>query len=252
MKFPTLFKLRCNLPAASALAALLLFVFVMQSTAQSSAQSATQSAVSSAPVQNVQEKDTIVFSASSMTGSTSETNEYTRLQGGARIQTNTLDIKADSIQLSGSNYRSIIAEKNVEGADNEGGFTFTCNSLRYDRETKITVLEGAVAMHDTKNDVHVKAEYVEYKQATETALIQINVEITQENSVCTSAFAVYRKKIQMLELSGSPRVTESDNVFRAQEIVFNLDTKEITLDGKVSGTVIDKKENGGTSSESGT
>jgi len=95
-------------------------------------------------------------------------------------------------------------------------------------------------------------EYVEYNQATETALIQINVEITQENSVCTSAFAVYRKKIQMLELSGSPRVTESDNVFRAQEIVFNLDTKEITLDGKVSGTVIDKKENGGTSSESGT
>ena len=227
---------------ASALAALLFFAFTMPSTAQSS----TQSAVSSTPVP---EKDTIVFSASSMTGSTSETNEYTRLQGNARIQTNTLDIKADSIQLSGADYRTITAEQNVDGADNEGGFTFTCNSLRYDRETKITVLEGAVAMHDTKNDVHVKAEYVEYNQATETALIQINVEITQEKSVCTSAFAVYRKKIQMLELSGSPQVTEDDNVFRAQEIVFNLDTKEITLDGKVSGTVIDKKENGGTSSE---
>ena len=227
---------------ASALAALLFFAFTMPSTAQS----ATQSAVSSTPVP---EKDTIVFSASSMTGSTSETNEYTRLQGNARIQTNTLDIKADSIQLSGADYRTITAEQNVDGADNEGGFTFTCNSLRYDRETKITVLEGAVAMHDTKNDVHVKAEYVEYNQATETALIQINVEITQEKSVCTSAFAVYRKKIQMLELSGSPQVTEDDNVFRAQEIVFNLDTKEITLDGKVSGTVIDKKENGGTSSE---
>ena len=249
MNFPPLFKLRCNLPAVSTLAGFLFFAFALPGTAQNATQSATQSASLSTPVP---EKDTIVFSASSMTGSTSETNEYTRLQGGARIQTNTLDIKADSIQLSGSNYRSIIAEKNVEGADTEGGFTFTCNSLRYDRETKITVLEGAVAMHDTKNDVHVKAEYIEYNQATETALIQINVEITQENSVCTSAFAVYRKKIQMLELSGSPRVTESDNVFRAQEIVFNLDTKEITLDGKVSGTVIDKKENGGTSSESGT
>jgi hypothetical protein len=226
---------------ASALAGLLFFAFALPGAAQNATQSATQSAP-------VPEKDTIVFSASSMIGSTSETNEYTRLQGGARIQTNTLDIKADSIQLSGSNYRSIIAEKNVEGADTEGGFTFTCNSLRYDRETKITVLEGAVAMHDTKNDVHVKAEYVEYNQTTETALIQINVEITQEKSVCTSAFAVYRKKVQMLELSGSPRVTEGDNVFRAQEIVFNLDTKEITLDGKVSGTVIDKKENGKASS----
>ena len=80
MNFPTLFKLRCNLPAVSTLAGLLLFVFVMQSTAQSSAQSATQSAPLSTPVP---EKDTIVFSASSMTGSTSETNEYTRLQGGA-------------------------------------------------------------------------------------------------------------------------------------------------------------------------
>ncbi|MGI5174474.1 organic solvent tolerance protein OstA [Treponema sp. OMZ 840] len=191
------------------------------------------------------EEEKIVFFANFMSGTTKEDNEHTHLKGNAKIQTKTLEIKADSILLNGTDYRNINAEGNVEGKDTEGGFTFSCNSLRYDRKTKITVLEGSVIMYDDDNEVQVKAEYIEYNQNTETALIQINVEITQENSVCTAAFAVYRKKTQVLELNGSPKVTENDNTFKAQEIIFNLDTKEITLDGKVSGTVTDKKETEG-------
>ena len=188
------------------------------------------------------QEDKILFSAQSMSGRTGKDNETTLLTGNASIKTKDLELNADSIRLSGSEYRSIQARGAVSGTYIEGGFTFSCNSLKHDRETEITVLEGAVSMFDTENDVHVRAEYIEYNQKTETALIQINVEITQEESVCKSAFALYRKKIKILELSGSPQVAEKENIFRAQEIVFNLDTKEITLDGKVSGSVTDKKE----------
>lgn len=188
------------------------------------------------------QENTITFSADSMSGSTKENNEFTALRGNATIKTNTIELKADSVELTGTEYRSIRATGSVQGTYTDGGFTFTCNSLRHDRETEVTVLEGAVIMDDTENKIQAKAEYIQYNKKNETALIQINTEIKQEDALCTAAFAVYRKKMRILELSGSPQIVEGSNVFRAQEIVFNLDTKEITLDGKVSGSVTDKGE----------
>ena len=187
------------------------------------------------------QNNTITFSADSMSGTTRENSEYTLLKGNAAIKTNTIELNADSIELSGTEYRKIKAAGSVKGVYTDGGFSFTCNSLRHDRETGITVLEGSVFMDDTENKVEAKAEYIEYNKKNETALIQINTEIKQEDAVCTAAFAVYRKKQRILELNGAPKILEGSNVFRAQEIVFNLDTKEIILDGKVSGSVTDTK-----------
>lgn len=198
--------------------------------------------------------ETIWFSADSMSGSTAQDSEYTRLSGSAQVETASLQLKAGTITLSGTDYRIISAEENVQGTYLESGFTFKCNSLRYDRKTKVTVLEGAVSMNDTENDVQLKAEYIEYSQDTETALIQINVEITQDDALCTSAFAVYRKKTQILELSGAPKVKQKDDTFQAQEIVFDLRSREITLDGKVRGSVSDTSDTkeSGVKSENGT
>ena len=50
----------------------------------------------------------------------------------------------------------------------------------------------------------------------------------------------------MLEMSGNPKIVQGTDTFRAQEITLNLDTQEITLDGRVSGTVTEsekKKQN---------
>ena len=198
--------------------------------------------------------ETIRFSADSMSGSTAQDSEYTRLSGSAQVETASLQLKAGTITLSGTDYRIISAEENVQGTYLESGFTFKCNSLRYDRKTKVTVLEGAVSMNDTENDVQLKAEYIEYSQDTETALIQINVEITQDDALCTSAFAVYRKKTQILELSGAPKVKQKDDTFQAQEILFDLRSREITLDGKVRGSVSDTSDTkeSGVKSENGT
>lgn len=198
--------------------------------------------------------ETIRFSADSMSGSTAQDSEYTRLSGSAQVETASLQLKAGTITLSGTDYRIISAEENVQGTYLESGFTFKCNSLRYDRKTKVTVLEGSVSMNDTENDVQLKAEYIEYSQDTETALIQINVEITQDDALCTSAFAVYRKKTQILELSGAPKVKQKDDIFQAQEIVFDLRSREITLDGKVRGSVSDTSDTkeSGVKSENGT
>ncbi len=184
--------------------------------------------------------ETITFSANSMSGTISDSDNYTRLSDNAVVNTDSMDLQADDIELNGEDYRYIVATGNISGTYSDAGFTFECDSLRYDRESKIAILEGNVSMVDTENDVALKAELIEYNQNTEVAVIQINVEITQDKSVCTAAFALYRKDIQILELSGSPKITQEDDIFQAHEIVFNLETEEITLIGNVQGTVIDE------------
>ena len=67
--------------------------------------------------------------------------------------------------------------------------------------------------------------------------MQIQVNLTQKDNKCTAAHAIYRKKEQMLEMSGNPNITQGTDTFRAQNITLNLETQEITLDGRVKGSV---------------
>ena len=57
----------------------------------------------------------IVFSASSMVGQTGNSNATTKLIGAAFVQTASIEISAEMIEMSGENYRYIKAEGNISG-----------------------------------------------------------------------------------------------------------------------------------------
>lgn len=186
--------------------------------------------------------ENINFSAKKMQGSIAENKEYSSLIGEALVTTESLELRADKITLNGKNYRYIIAEGNITGTYTEENFTFTCEILQYDRKTQIAVLEKSVSMIDNTNNVSLKAEYIMYNQKTEIANIQVGVLIKKDDALCTSAFALYRKKTQVAELRGNAKVLQEDNEFEAEEIIFNLETEEMTLDGRVQGNVSEKAE----------
>ncbi|MCM1320838.1 MAG: hypothetical protein NC041_01515 [Bacteroides sp.] len=183
--------------------------------------------------------ENIYFTANKMFGNTNENSRFTRLSGNAHIQTESIEIYADDILLDGDDFRYITASGNVRGTNIEAGFDFACQSMKYDRTEKIALLERSVTLDDTEHGVKADAQIIEYKQETETAVMQAGVSITQKKSVCTAAVAVYRKAEQMLELMGNPKVVQEDDTFIAQEITMNLETEEITLYGKVRGSVAD-------------
>ena len=184
----------------------------------------------------------ISFRSSSMRGNAGEKKQSTVLSGNAWIKTDSIEISADRIELSGDDYRFVKAEGNIKGDNSKSEISFSCNKLYYDRDTDIVQLEGNVTLEDQQNDVTASAQVIEYNQNTETALMQINVNLKQKESVCTAAIAVYRKQEQILEMSGNPVVKKKNDTFQAREIVFNLDTEEITLEGKVKGNVTDEKK----------
>lgn len=184
----------------------------------------------------------ITFSADSMTGTAGSSSDTTMLEGNSYVHTASMEISADSVKMSGDNFRYIDANGAVSGKNMDSNLDFKCQSVHYDRKTKVSTLTGGVSLSDKDNGVDVNAEVVEYDQETDVATIQINAEIRQKNNVCKGAFAVYHKKEQMLELSGNAQIKQGDDTFNAQSITLNLDTQEITLGGQITGSVSD---NGG-------
>lgn len=185
----------------------------------------------------------IIFSAASMTGKTGDSNSTTNLIGQAFVKTSSMEISADEIELSGENYRIIKARGNISGKNLDSNMEFSCDSLEYDRETKIAVLKGDVSLTDSENDVKASAQVIEYNQSTEIAIMQIQITLTQKNNTCNAAYAVYQKNKKMLELSGNAQVKQKNDVFRAQQISLNLDTQEISLNGNVKGSVTQEDSN---------
>ena len=184
----------------------------------------------------------ITFSAGSMSGQAGDSSATTTLTGGAFVQTSSIEIYADSIELSGDDYRFIKAEGNITGKNIETKMEFTCDSMAYDRETKIAQLKGNVKLTDTENEVNASAQLIEYNQDTDIAVLQIDIILTQKKNVCTGAYAVYLKNEQMLEISGNAQVKQEEDIFRAQQITLNLDTQSITLSGNVKGSVTETKK----------
>lgn len=178
----------------------------------------------------------ITFSARHMYGSASANQERTILEGNAVIQTENLKIRAKQIELSGESYRYVDATGDVKGTSDDG-FNFTCGKMRYDRKTGIVSLENSVELTDDANDVNGKAQLVEYDLNNEVAILQIDVNLKNKNSLCTGALAIYRKKQKLIELSGSPKIVRDGDVFKAQKILLDMTSEEITLDGKVQGSV---------------
>ena len=188
----------------------------------------------------------ITFSADSMIGSASDKSDYTKLEGNAVVKTESMEIAADTIELKGEDFRYIIATGTIKGSNTESKLNFTCDKMTYDRDTKIATFENTVHLVDAEHDVTADAQLIEYNQNTEIAVMQIGVSLKQKDNTCTSAYAIYRKSAQLLDMSGNPKIIQGDNTFRAQTITLNLDTQEITLDGRVQGSVSSK---GNTSSD---
>lgn len=191
-------------------------------------------------------KEEITFYGDSMQGSVSSSKDSSKknstiLAGNALVKTDTMEIHADSIELTGNDFDIIKATGNIKGTNTESELEFSAQTLEYNRESKIVVLSGGVELKDLKNDVTAKAQIIEYDQNTDVAIMQIDVELKQKQNVCTGAYSVYRKKEQTLELSGNASVKQSEDTFRAQYISFNMDTEEIVMDGNIRGTVTTNK-----------
>ena len=191
----------------------------------------------------------ITFSADKLQGSGGKGQTSTSLTGNAKVSVDSLNIYGERIELYGKDYRYIKASGNVTGEDAEKGFTFSAASLSYDRETEVAEFMGQAKVEDTKNKVETSAERIEYNQKNEIILLQMAVKLKSKGIACDSLFAVYNRNTSMLELTGKPTVKKGKDEFKAARISVDLETEDIKLEGKVSGSVTEEKEEETTKTE---
>ncbi len=185
---------------------------------------------------------TISFKADKVTASVSENKKSTNLIGNAKVKVDSLTISADRIEIFGKDYRYVNATGSVKGEDDEKGYSFKADLINFDRKTDTVTMFGKLELKDTKNDVSINAENIEYKKKQEIIIMRFNVKIINKDINCNSMFAFYNRKESKVELTGSPIVKKGKDEFRAGKISVNLDTEDITLDGRVRGSVEQGKD----------
>ncbi|MGI5085586.1 LptA/OstA family protein [Treponema putidum] len=188
------------------------------------------------------QKSTISFKADKVTASVAENKKSTNLIGNAEIKVDSLTISADRIEIFGKDYRYVNASGSVKGVDDEKGYSFKADIINFDRKTDTVTMCGKLELKDTKNDVSINAEIIEYKKKQEIIIMRFNVKITNKDITCNSMFALYDRKESKVELTGRPVVKKRKDEFKAGKISVNLETEDIALDGRVRGYVEQEKE----------
>ena len=177
------------------------------------------------------------FRADSMSGGRVTGLEITVLSGNAEVRSNNLLLRADRIEIHGSDNRFIECIGNVSGYDEEKEIFFRTDRLRYDRTLGIARLEGNSTLEDRRNELVARARFIEYDEENEIALMQISVRLFKDNLICRAEHALYNRGEQNLFLSGFPVVFKGDDEFRAERIRVDIETDDVFMEGDVRGTL---------------
>ena len=181
--------------------------------------------------------DTFSFKADRMSGGKATGREITVLTGNAEVRSDKLLLRAERIEIQGSDNRFINCSGNVWGQEEEKNILFRTDQLRYDRTLKIARLEGNSTLEDRKNEIVARARFIEYDDQHETAIFQISVRLFKDNLVCRSEYAVYHRNEKALLLSGFPVVYKKEDEFRAGRIQVDLNTDDVMMEGDVRGSI---------------
>lgn len=186
--------------------------------------------------------ETFRFSADRMESVIAEGRERALLSGNARLAADDLTITADTIELSGEDWRWARCTGNVTASDDAEGIRMTTEVLVYDRRTRISRMEGDSVLEDSKNKVVLKAYWVEHDEERRIVTARVGVRVFKDTTSARASALTYRRDERSLELTGSARVLRDGDEYKAERIVLDLETDEIVLSGAVSGTVRKKEE----------
>ncbi len=173
-----------------------------------------------------------------------EQDRYTVLNGNARIETDTLLIRADEIELYGPDFRYISCSGRVSMQEKEKEISLETARLFYDRELEITRVRGYTELLDLNNELSARCYYMEQEGESGIMILQVAVRIDTVSSgkevVCRSEMARYDRDGKSLELLGSPVVNWKGDEYRADRIVIDTGRDTIRMEGAVSGSLTEE------------
>ncbi len=170
-----------------------------------------------------------------------EGNKSVSLSQGANVTADGITIKADEIELYGTDYKYVSCRGNVEVSDSERGISLSCPSLSFDRESGKIVSDGWIEIEDTTNEASLSGARFEYD--TKTTLIKLQmmakiVKVTEDGLMTCQADSIeFNNETQTVTLKGNAEVQWSGNTYKASLIIIDLEDYGITMHGSITGEV---------------
>ncbi len=184
------------------------------------------------------ERKTFTFSAESTSANLAEGKEFTKLSGNAEVTADDVRIRADEIELYGDDFQFAKVSGHFEAYDIKNDFVLEGNSLFYDRQLKLLRAEGNIIMRDNKNDLVIRASFLESKEDGKFMVVQLGVRMTKKDELSArSEFVTYYRETDEVEMSGFPYALWKDDEYNANRITINLETDEVQLSGGVTGSI---------------
>ncbi|MDD2232929.1 MAG: LptA/OstA family protein [Sphaerochaetaceae bacterium] len=183
----------------------------------------------------------ITFSGGSTSISKTGDELDVKMAGGAIVQTEDLSLSSDEIRIWGKDYRYVRCTGTVKAIKSDDGITIITPSLFYDRTAQSLLVDSWIEIEDTVHEVALSGAHLDYSLETGVMKLQIQARIikdTEDGLLSCSADSIeYDSKNQTLVLSGRSDVTWGEDRYQASRITINLETNELKMEGKISGTV---------------
>lgn len=183
----------------------------------------------------------VKFSGGNSRVSLQENNKIVTLSDPGIVSTDDFDIRADSIQLYGENYRYVKCVGSVEVVKKDDNLKLNCTSLTYDRELSVLVSDGWATVDDPEHEAQLSGARVEYDSNLGLMTVQMGASIKKETSkgllTCSADSIEFDSEAMTLNLKGKAHVVWDDDVYGANVIMVDIDNEQIALYESITGEI---------------
>ena len=186
--------------------------------------------------------DTISFSGGESSVVLRNGRENVELSKGASVTVGSMSISADSITLSGDEWRYVSCSGNASVIDDERGISIRTSSIWYDRSEERILISSWFEIDDTENEVTATGAALEYMLDDERLQMDKDVTLlqnTEDRGImrCSAESVIFSRSANTLQLRGSASVVWDGDSYEAEVISVDLDSDSISLDGRIRGTI---------------
>lgn len=169
-----------------------------------------------------------------------ETNTF-ELSGSAIIGNTDFSITADNITVFGKDATKLEAKSDVKLHDDKNGLTGTSFWLEYYRFTGKLKMSGNVEIINPKENLVARSSYLEIAKKGAPVVLRATVRIFQDKLFARADLAIYNRRSEQLQLIGNAYISQGGEIYKTDRTTINLKTKEITLEGGISGSMSDER-----------
>ena len=183
----------------------------------------------------------ISFSGGRSSLSLKEGKEEVVLSDGAKVSVDQIRIESNKITLSGNGWMEVVCEGKTKIEDLENKIEIRTSGLWFDRTEERMIISSWFEIDDRKNEISATGNSLLFNMKTGMLTLEKDVtllKITESGIMkCKAESVILDRDNQKISLRGNASVIWNGEEYNAEAIFVDLETEEISLEGRIKGSI---------------